>query len=160
MSDQRPKFRIWNIEEEKFFEPIYRAHEGELYDLSITPSGEIMRRTMNYAAEHESNFPDKYIVQQWTGKVDADGKEIYQGDIKRIEEEHEEGDLRYYCICTWINEWSMFAWLHEDEYRMYVTFDQGIKSLDESMFWTYTLGEMKDEGTICGNIFQNPGLIK
>lgn len=99
----------------------------------------------------------KYELMQFTGLKDKNGKEIYEGDIFRVEEDSND-DIFYITIC-WIQEWTMFTTLHAQEYKDYL--EQGVNVLDESLFWTYTLKDTDDRRYfLCGNIHSNPELLK
>ncbi len=76
----RMKYKIWDKQEKKWFEAINNASEGELEQLFLNQSGELIRRTMN-GFEHESLFPDRFQISYYTGFYDIDGKEIYDRDI-------------------------------------------------------------------------------
>ena len=95
--------------------------------------------------------------QQYTGFKDKHQNEIYEGDIFRVEEDLE--DRIYYLVIVWVKEWGMFCTLRvDDEYFDYM--NDGIKALDEPMFWTYTLEDTNDRRFfLCGNIHQNPELV-
>lgn len=62
----RPTYKIWDKENNKFYEPTYEAYNGKLEDLTLTPSGELIMRKMNESREvetiHESRFPGRFEV--------------------------------------------------------------------------------------------------
>lgn len=86
------KFRAWDKNLNRFFKPVYEAYKGNLEDLNITFSGELLRRTLDINPEHESVFPDRYILTQDTGAKDANGKRIFDGDIVKIEIKEDSND--------------------------------------------------------------------
>lgn len=103
---------------------------------------------------------DSLVWMQFTGLLDKNGEEIYEGDIFRIEEETEGPDFRLYVVIVWVQEWAMFCTLRTtDEYPAYLA--SGIDALDEPMFWTYTLEDTNSrKHFLCGNVFQNPELLQ
>jgi hypothetical protein len=97
MNDRKIKFRIWDNEENKFFEPIYEAYKGKLLDLSFDTNGRLLRRTLEMPAEHESNFSGRYELSQFIGHKDIKDVEIYEGDFDC------DGNLVVWCdeCCGW-----------------------------------------------------------
>jgi hypothetical protein len=74
------EFRIWDNEEQKYFEPIYEAYKGNLIDLSISTNGRLLRRTLAMPAEDESMFEGIYEIEQFTGRTGKNNVKIFKGD--------------------------------------------------------------------------------
>lgn len=106
---------------------------------------------------------DEISIMQFTGHQ-IGGKDVYESDIIRLEEDAEgvdpEDKITFYVV-TWIKEWCMFCLLRvQDEYTDYR--QDGISGLDTSMFWTFPL-ELQNTANskhyLCGNIFENANLL-
>lgn len=102
--------------------------------------------------------PDDYVLMQYTGFQDKNNRDVYEGDIFRIEENDEENTV-IYIVVVWVKEWAMFTTLRlEDEYLAYLL--EGVDAIDETMFWTYTLEDIgSPKHYPCGNIYENPELV-
>jgi len=115
--NDRFRFRAWNKEKR---EMLYGVEEGR-YGLSFL---EIIQS-------------DNYIVEQYTGLRDANGRLIYEGDIVWLENE----DEYEYAKIVWDENLAQFAILTHIEYFSF-----------DNMFPT--------EMQVMGNIHENPELLE
>lgn len=130
------KFRVWDSKAGHFWKDGNSGEDG--YDwnedwLCITLDGKIaIFDTEPYGGESEEQ--DRFIIQQYTGLKDMNGKEIYEGDILQGIE----------------SEW----WDREHDKTVVVVDD--IACLPTQ--WGDWSIEIEDY-TIIGNIYENPDLL-
>ena len=67
------KFRAWDKLEKRFFYPD-KGYQGHYV---LTLSGQFQNL-------QNGSGGDEYVVQQWTGFIDRNGKDIYEGDRVRF----------------------------------------------------------------------------
>ncbi len=105
---------------------------------------------------HVTREVNPETISQYIGIDDKNHIKIFEYDVNREENEHDEGDRVEYYVCKWISEWSRFAWLHlPGEYWNYMS--NGIKYLDIDLIETFGIFmDKSDKYQICGNIFDTP----
>ena len=111
-----------------------------------------------YTPAHWRECTESAIIMQFTG-FKIKGIDLFESDIVREETPTDGLDEVKYAVVTWIKEWGMWACLLiEGEYQEYL--EKGAEALDETMFWTFPIENINNTKTICGNIYQNPELLK
>ncbi|TKI71999.1 hypothetical protein FC756_03035 [Lysinibacillus mangiferihumi] len=99
--------------------------------------------------DHETQPPyfeddDDWVLMQYTGLKDKNGKEIYEGDILKTPSVSGKGD-----IITTI-EWNEFSW---KEKLIYSPIHQFYEYFDFS-------DETGEDSEVIGNIYENPELLE
>lgn len=141
------KFRAWDTLEKKWYQPIFEAYKGNLHELMISFSGELSVRDMN-GMTHESLFPGRYILNQFTGLKDKNGKEIYEGDIiaKRNGKFYQTQDKKHYPVFECFEK---VQWKEEKG------------NLNLIGWWPFNGdNDRYKEFEIIGNIYENPELLE
>ena len=75
------EYRVWDEHIKDFFEPTFRAYEGELEELHLSMNGQLGLRGMNNFTHCEGMYPGRFFVQWFTGKFDMEKNKIFEGDI-------------------------------------------------------------------------------
>ncbi|MFA5559599.1 MAG: YopX family protein [Methanofastidiosum sp.] len=141
------KFRVWDKEDKKM---IYsgiidnREFKGELY---LSLSGEISIFVDEDGGkeglwEHEIEYDkDRFVLMEYTGAIDNNRKEIYEGDILKseIEQKYQEKKGLYHIHRVFFNEAEL--------------------RFEAEPFLPITWGGYKKR-EIIGNIYENPELLE
>lgn len=122
------KFRVWDKLEKRFIYS-WQAYQGH-YILTLDGKFHNLQN---------GSGGDEYVVQQYTGLKDKDGKPIYEGDILRIFNHHQWEVVEYEP-----NGSGFGFFLHDDSDRMDGNFE----------FLSHYTGS--DGYVVLGNIFQEP----
>ena len=122
------KFRIWDINERKFV-------VNETDRLGYGDTKKCMSERVDFENNSvEINADESYILSEYTGLKDMDGKEIYEGDIIKF--------LNGIFEVIWCNEKASFM-LKNKEYKEFLNF----------------IYENNNGMEIVGNIYENPELL-
>lgn len=135
MQNREIKFRVWDKEKKHWVDPNKHSNDG----VGITFSGKLSFCDQSYFGNTDRS--GNYVIQQFTGLKDKNGKEIYEGDILK-------DDCKEHCILD-------FSPLVK---VVYYNEDASFTGIDLSDYYMTNLGIHVKHSIIIGNIFENPEL--
>ena len=130
------KFRAWDKKEKKMYYDVQ-----DTYDFMINNGGcfeESFKDVLEY---------DNYVVMQYTGCKDANGKEIYEGDIIRLEgvDDREIGST-----------WEHIGKIVYKRGAFFVCYFDYYADGDEELICDAQV----EFGTVIGNVYENKELLE
>jgi uncharacterized phage protein (TIGR01671 family) len=143
------KFRAWDKEDSRMI-----VHEQELIPLKVCSLG-VLRLDPHYANNLWEIMPiDRFHIMQFTGLLDKNGKEIYEGDIGEIRTHS--GRIERFTV-----EWG----IHRRKMKSGWTVDIPAFAFMVDGKPTFPIVENYQNGhdldiiTVIGNIYENPDLL-
>lgn len=122
------KFRAWSIAENKMLYDVQDVYDWNTEPYIANSFGDVLLAT------------DEFIVEQFTGLIDKNGKEIYEGDIVRITdltsfEMFGDGPLMRAYTRNWIVEWGQVGFktrFYDDKcgYGREIVFDMATEGVE------------------------------
>ena len=148
----RPKFRAWDIRNERWMTPEIEYEEES--EISLNLWGNVIFRLPWYEQKEGSIVTvfanDIFNIMQSTGLIDVNGVEIYEGDIVKITQRNP--------IDKYIPNNSNHEIVYKDS-AFCVKETWGISDIQ----WPIVAGlyyKVSEEFEVIGNIYENPGLME
>ena len=153
------KFRAWILDEKQMLnngnwfmlDLTYPSHTIQYADQGFyVNNAKAEGEHLEHLKKHNIKPEDEFVLMQYTGLKDKNGKEIYEGDII--------GGYPHGTIeVRWSNEWG--SWIAYNEVDDWTIEDELVKMPNYSLL-SNDLDDCSDAWEVIGNIFENPELLQ
>lgn len=143
------KFRAWDTIDKDFKFNYYErkpGHADSQYKILIALDGTVYEKSIYDNVKTEKSESNRFIVMQYTGLKDKNGKEIYEGDIVDCEERWTTPKIVRYEIRFDVGEFCGWSIKH-------------VKVQGKGQRMVILKPDEMDECEIIGNIYENPELL-
>lgn len=146
------KFRAWDTHRKQMVSNSYEHATGYAdtkFHISLTIEGKIFEKSVYDNVLPEQVDKKRFILMQFTGLLDKNGKEIYDGDILNYPDKIvSSNDPKHrFRLVKWVEEEGKFT-------NAYIDGNTKTSGL------TFCTGNSIKHFEIIGNIYENPELIK
>lgn len=141
------KFRIWDKQLEAFVcESEYLGSSNGLFEKDFPIWRQAVNRNFDSCEDFEKFCAENFVIQQFTGLLDKNNKEIYEGDI-----------VEFYSGYPNQNDNSFYKSKAEVKFENGAFWPRPIlEHNDDDTWYNYELKDLK----VIGNIFETPELLK
>jgi uncharacterized phage protein (TIGR01671 family) len=164
------KFRIWDNQYQLYTNDIMYPNNQRIYvNHFLTDSGDVVEELSSGQSIIENvyyNDSDRFIVEMFTGLNDVNGKEIYDGDICAIYDEHipdeatrlKERESDNGCSDLYVVNW------YPDQARWHLSVNskyggEGCEPLGKDYVDRFYVTPNNERITVIGNIHKNEDLL-
>ena len=122
------KFRVWS-EDQKTYD--YKFPYNSIGDFYVSSRGKVFSDFGNTVAPEVRQ--EAFIVEQYTGLKDRNGKEIYEGDIVTMEYDLDDLEPSDYYVITFSDGCFRISDIHETEVGSYLSSWQIMGNIHENL---------------------------
>ena len=155
MQNRQIKFRVWNKKESSWDKFICPRQNGSPIDID------------GYCWQKIEDDEESFVFQQFTGLLDKNGKEIYEGDIVKFESSDKPHIVEFLTgqfVGSYKSNWnagpdeSIFGSINPDFYEFRLVNDNSQMETLLGLLPSQSY-EFVPISVIIGNIFENPNLL-
>jgi uncharacterized phage protein (TIGR01671 family) len=135
------RFRVWDIKGGNWLNPDH-TQDGA----GITFKGEVAFCSQSQFGYVREEHKDRFVIQQFTGVKDKNGREVFEGDI-----------LKFKTYDGWKDDFGRYVFLEVRYHELTASFR--MTRCDTYRGDSFDYSDKPKEVEVVGNIFENPELL-